>query len=159
VTLGGPLLHPELASLGFLLGTWSGSGRGSYPGSSAFDYDEELGFAHGGKPLLVYVMQTSRRDDHSPSHGERGFWRCRNSAELDTVVAHATGHAEISVGSVDGNAVTLESTSVVGWRGSKEVLAISRRISLDGDVLTDALDMQAVGHDLQGHVVAELRRE
>jgi hypothetical protein len=65
----------------------------------------------------------------------------------------------VTLRSVDGNAVTLESTSVVGWRGSKEVLAISRRISLDGDVLTDALDMQAVGHDLQGHVVAELRRE
>ena len=159
MTLSGPLLHPELASLGFLLGTWSGSGRGSYPGSEAFDYDEELTFAHEGKPLLAYAMRTSRNDDHSPAHAERGFWRCRNSGKLDTVVAHATGHAEISVGSVDGNAVTLESTSVVGWRGSKEVLAISRRISLDGDVLTDALDMQAVGQGLQAHVVAELRRQ
>jgi hypothetical protein len=158
VTLSAPLLHPELASLGFLLGTWSGSGRGSYPGSQAFDYDEELTFAHQGKPLLAYAMRTSRHDDHSPAHAERGFWRCRNSAELDTVVAHATGHAEISVGSVDGSAVTLESTTVVGWRGSKEVLAITRRISLDGDVLTDALDMQAVGQGLQTHVVAELRR-
>jgi hypothetical protein len=158
VALSGPLLHPELAALGFLVGTWSGTGAGSYPGSGAFDYEEDLTFTHEGKPVLAYAMRTSRHGDNAPAHAERGFWRCHNSVDLDSVVAHATGHAEVSAGSVETTTVTLESTSVVGWRGSKEVLAISRRIFLDGDVLTDSLDMKAVGQRLQAHVVAELRR-
>jgi ribonuclease HII len=65
---------------------------------------------------------------------------------------------EVSAGSVVAATVTLESTAVIGWRDSKEVLAISRRLSLDDDVLNDALAMQAVGHELQAHVSAELRR-
>ena len=159
MTLGGPLLHPELAALGFLVGTWAGTGAGSYPGSDAFDFEEELTFSHEGKPVLAYALRTSLHSDNAPAHAERGFWRCRDSVDLDTVVAHATGHAEVSAGSVDATTVKLESMSVVGWRGSKEVLEISRRISLDGDVLTDCLDMKAVGQRLQAHVVAELRRK
>lgn len=159
MTLGGPSLHPELAALGFLVGTWSGTGAGSYPGTDAFDFEEELTFSHEGKPVLAYAMRTSRHSGNAPAHAERGFWHCRDSVDLDTVVAHATGHAEVSAGSVDATTVKLVSTSVVGWRGSKEVLEISRRISLDGDVLTDWLDMKAVGQRLQTHVVAELRRK
>jgi hypothetical protein len=153
-----PALHPELAALEFLVATWAGSGEGSYPGSSAFTFEEELTFSHEGKPVLGYLMRTSLSGGNVPAHAERGFWRCSNSDELDSVVAHATGHVEVSVGRIEANSVTLESNNVIGWRGAKEVLTIWRRLSLDGDVLTDALGMGAVGHELQAHVHAELRR-
>ena len=158
MTPAGPVLHPDLSVLDFLIGTWEGAGSGSYPGSEPFEYAEELTFAHEGKPLLAYAMRTWRSAESQPSHSERGFWRCRHSVHLDAVVAHATGHVEVSVGTVDTTSVELRSTSVIGWRGAKEVLAISRKIWLEGDVLTDSLGMQAVGHELQDHVVAKLRR-
>jgi hypothetical protein len=158
VTPVGPVLHPELSPLEFLVGNWIGTGAGSYPGSEPFDFEEELTFSHEGKPVLAYQMRTSRMGGDAPSHAERGFWRCRDSLNVDTVVSHATGHVEVSAGSVVAATVTLESTAVIGWRDSKEVLAISRRLSLDDDVLNDALAMQAVGHELQAHVSAELRR-
>jgi hypothetical protein len=158
VTPGGPALHPELVALEFLVGTWQGTGAGNYPGSEPFEYEEELTFAHQGKPVLSYLMRTSQLGSNTPSHAEQGFWKCQASVNVDSVVAHATGHVEVSEGSAQASSVNLESTSVVGWRGAKEVLAISRRISLEGEVLTDSLCMQAVGHPLQAHVVAQLRR-
>jgi hypothetical protein len=147
-----------LWALDFLLGTWVGGGSGSYPGSEPFEFREELTFSHEGKPVLGYLMQTSRFGGDVPSHAERGFWKCRDSRDLDTVVAHATGHVEVSAGSVMATSVTLESSNVVGWRGAKEVLGISRRISLNDGLLIDALGMKAVGQPLQAHVHAELRR-
>ena len=154
-----PTLHPHLSPLAFLVGSWVGKGAGAYPGSEPFDFEEELTFSHQGKPVLAYLMRTWRVGGDAPSHAERGFWSSRDSRDLDSVVAHATGHVEVSEGIVVANSVTFESTAVVGWRGAKEVLAIARRVSLDDDVLTDALDMQAVGQELQAHVHAELRRK
>lgn len=152
-------LHPDLLPLEFLLGSWVGHGAGSYAGSEPFDFEEELTFSHEGKPVLAYTMRTSVSDANVPSHAERGFWKCSASRDLDSVVAHATGHVEVSTGAVMTNSVTLESAGVVGWRGAKEVLTISRQLSLADGVLTDALAMQAVGQNLQAHVCAELRRK
>ena len=154
----GQVLHPELAAVGFLVGNWSGCGRGSYPGSEPFDYEEELTFSHTGKPVLMYTMRTSLGPGGPPSHAEHGFWRCRDGNHVDCVAAHATGHVEISSGMVDRTAVEMASTSVAAWPGSKEVVALGRRLQLAGDILTDRLEMQAVGQMLQAHVVAELRR-
>jgi hypothetical protein len=153
-----PALHPDLEPLAFLIGTWRGLGSGSYPGSRSFDYEEELSFSHEGKPVLASVMRTWRADNGAPSHGERGFWKCKHGTQVDTVIAHATGHAEVGQGFVEARCVEVSSSSIVAWRGSKEVLAIKRRIALRGDVLVERLDMKAVGQDLQGHVAAELRR-
>jgi hypothetical protein len=144
--------------LAFLLGTWRGGGSGSYPGSKSFEYEEELTFSHVGKPVLVYTMRTSQSPAGPPSHAEHGFIRCHEGSRLDCVAAHATGHVEVSCGTVDGNSVKLASTSVLAWPGSKEVVALGRWVQVAGDVLTDRLDMQATGHMLQTHVVADLKR-
>jgi hypothetical protein len=158
VTPDGPVLHPELAALEFLIGNWRGRGSGSYSGSQRFDYEEELTFTHVGKPVLAYSMRTRLSPGGSGSHSEQGFWRCRDLSRLDCVASHATGHVEVSSGSVVGSAVQLSSTSILAWPGAKEVVALGRRLHLAGDVLTDQLEMQAVGQMRQAHVVAELRR-
>jgi THAP4-like, heme-binding beta-barrel domain len=158
VALVGASLHPDLAPVEFLLGTWAGTGSGSYPGSEPFAYDEELTLSHSGKPVAAYAMKTWRGAERTVSHSESGFWRCHDVSQLDTVVAHATGHVEISTGSIKEMAVDLNSSTVVGWRGAKEVLTIRRRLFVDRDVLVDELDMEAVGHELQAHVVARLHR-
>ncbi len=153
-----PVLHPDLAALGFLVGKWRGSGSGSYPGSRPFEYEEELTFSHVGKPVLVYTMRTSLGPGGPASHSEQGFWRCHDGNRLDCVAAHATGHVEVSTGSVDGTSVKLASTSVSAWPDSKEVIALGRQVLVEGDVLTDRLEMQAVGQTLQTHVLAKLER-
>ncbi len=158
MTPDGPVLHPALAALEFLIGDWHGGGSGSYPGSQRFDYEEELTFTHSGKPVLAYSMRTRLSPGGSASHSEQGFWRCGDLGRLDCVAAHVTGHVEVSSGCVEGTSVQLSSSSIAAWPGAKEVVALGRRLHLTGDVLTDQLEMQAVGQKRQAHVVAKLRR-
>jgi hypothetical protein len=158
VTPEAPALHPELVALEFLLGNWRGQGRGSYPGSEPFEFEEELVFSHAGKPVIVYSMRTWLNPAGPVSHAENGFWRCRDHTRVDCVAAHATGHVEISSGSVDGPAVLLSSSSISAWPGAKDVAALGRRLQLVDGVLEDSIEMQAVGQVRQGHTVARLRR-
>ena len=53
-----PELHDDVASLAFLLGTWSGEGTGSYPTIEPFAYRETLRFDHVGEPYLLYVQES-----------------------------------------------------------------------------------------------------
>ena len=68
-------MHPDLAALTFLLGTWRGSGRGEYPTIDPFPYDEEVVVEHVEEPFLLYRQSSWSPDDGEPLHLERGFLR------------------------------------------------------------------------------------
>ncbi|WP_179466748.1 peroxynitrite isomerase [Mycolicibacterium vinylchloridicum] len=158
-----PELHPDVAVLAPLLGTWAGAGAGEYPTIDSFGYREEITLGHVGKPFLTYSQRTRASDDGRPLHAETGYLRVPSPGRIELVVAHPTGVTEIDEGtlSVERHGLTIEVASTsIGLTGSaKSVTALSRSFRLDGDRLTYSVSMAAVGVPLTHHLAATLRRQ
>lgn len=155
-------IHPDVAVLAPLLGTWIGQGAGEYPTIHPFGYVEEVVFGHIGKAFLTYMHRTNASDDGRPLHGESGYVRAPVPGRIEWVVAHTSGIAELLEGTLlaDGPtiAMELEATTVARPPSAKEVTALSRSIRLDGDELSYTLRMAAMGQPLQQHLAATLHR-
>jgi len=157
-------LHPLCKPLAPLLGTWRGSGAGSYPTIEDFDYSEELMFGHVGKPFLSMGQRTRDASTGQPLHAETGYLRALPDGAVEFTVAQPSGVVEIDVGSVaetsDGLVVELESAQVGLTPSAKSVTAVRRRLHLAGETLVSELWMAAVGEaDLIHHVRAELSQQ
>ncbi|BBY00117.1 peroxynitrite isomerase [Mycobacterium seoulense] len=156
-------LHPDLAALAPLLGTWAGRGSGEYPTIQPFDYLEEVVFSHVGKPFLAYAQKTKAPADGKPLHAETGYLRVPQPGHVELVLAHPSGITEIEVGtySVTGALIEIElSTTEVGLTPTaKEVTALGRSFRIDGDELSYSVRMGAVGQPVQHHLAAVLHRQ
>ena len=155
-------LHPSIAMLAPLLGSWVGRGSGAYPTIAPFNYTEEVSIGHAGKPFLTYSQRT-HSEEGQPLHAETGYIRMPAPGRVELIVAHPTGVAEVDEGSLavtqDGLVLDVQSTMVAATTSAKEVAALSRSIRVDADELSYTLQMAAVGLPLQHHLSAILHRQ
>jgi hypothetical protein len=156
-------LHPGIAVLASLLGTWTGQGAGEYPTIEPFGYVEEVTFGHSGKPFLTYGQRTKASDDGRPLHAETGYVRVPSPGRVEWVLAHPTGITEIQEGALSVSATTIDmelNATTIGLTASaKDVTALARSIHVDGDELTYTVRLGAVGQPLQHHLAATLHRK
>jgi hypothetical protein len=155
-------LHPDVAVLAPLLGTWEGSGTGEYPTIDDFSYAESITFTHIGKPFVAYTQRTMHPDSGLPMHAESGYLRVPMPGSIEIVMAQPTGLAEIYEGAVVGGedplVIDVRSSSIGSTSTAKAVTVTERTISVTGDDLNYTFRMAAVGHPLTHHLSATLHR-
>ena len=152
-------LHPDVAELGFLIGTWRGRGTGVYPTIEPFTYEEEITIRPAsGKPFLVYEQRTRRPATGEPLHAEVGYFRAVGGPTVELVVAQPTGIAEVHTGTLRDATVHLRSVEVARTPTAKEVTSVERTLVVEDATLRYELHMGAVGQPHQLHLKAVLHR-
>src|ERR1035438_10097550 len=93
-----------------------------------------------------------------PLGTETGYWRPQPDGQVEVVLAHPTGIAEIYLGQVTGTKIEMSTDVVARTSTAKEVTAGHRLYGMVGPDLAWAYDMAAVGQPLQPHLSAQLKR-
>ncbi len=155
-------LHPDCGPVVWLLGSWQGSGRGDYPTIEAYQYHQELVFQQDGRPFLHYFSRSWIVDEEGATvrqaAQETGFLRCRPEGQVEFVLAHNTGFAEVWYGVAEDGKLELRTAGVGYTETAKEVVSGHRLYgNVEGDLLY-AYDMEAMGQLLQPHLWARLQR-
>jgi hypothetical protein len=147
----------------WLIGTWRGVGVGGYPTVPEFRFSQEVTFSElPGKPFLHHLSRSWLLDDDGnevrPLAQETGYWRPEADGAIELLLAHPTGYVEVWVGTADGAKIELNTDAVVRTKTAKDYTAGHRLYGqVKGDLLW-AYDMAAMGHPLQPHLSATLKR-
>src|SRR5215217_8383036 len=101
----GELLTTISHVLDILEGTWTGDGRGQFPGVTSFDFRETLVFTRRDKKNLAYEQRTQKlydgQTEYVPSHWESGFISILENGDLQLVNIQVGGRNEMMIGSVE----------------------------------------------------------
>jgi hypothetical protein len=121
-----PLLAP-------FLGTWRGTGTGTFPTMPEFRYEEEIRFEDMGGDV-AYFQRAWDPDSGMVLHAEAGIWRATGAGTVVATIAQAR-RTEVSEGSAEGGRVELASTSTGAAAGVMPVTSSRRSYRLTGDQL------------------------
>ncbi|MCA0437955.1 MAG: FABP family protein [Austwickia sp.] len=157
-------LPPVLAPLAWLVGRWEGAGVVGYPSMTAANFGQEVICSHDERAFLRWESRSWLLDDAGnqvrQSATELGFWRVLASGEIELLLTHPTGIVEMYVGAKDPvrPAVQLRTDSVMRSPEAKAYNAATRMYGYVEGELMWAMDMAAMGHPLQSHLSARLKR-
>lgn len=156
-------MHQLIEPYEFLIGTWEGHGRGSYPTIDDFQYAETVTFmALPGKPFLRYEQKTANPQG-VPMHTEVGYFRPHEGGHIEFTLAQPTGQTEL----LEGTATTNDDgsiTIVLGYSElhnattAKRVEQTTRHYVFNSNrtAFHHEFNMAAVGQPLQNHLVSDL---
>ena len=156
-------LNKDLYPLAWMIGTWTGTGRGEYPGLEPFDFAQEVTFNHDGQNFLNYYSRTwiidANKDIVRPHEYETGFWKVRDGKILEVVTSHSQGITNGWVGLVDGPKIQLALDK--GYAAPSAVIVDEgqRLYGLVEGELFYAYDMAAQGHEIQAYMWSSLQRQ
>jgi hypothetical protein len=159
-------MHPALAPLVDLVGTFEGDGEGDYPTIAPFRYRERVAFGHAGKPLLTYQQQTWQPGTEVPMHTEVGYLRVPGPAggdppgttRVEFLITQPTGIVEVEEGTLADGVMTLATTTLGRTATAKDVRSVRRTFVLRDDLLVYDLWMAFAHVPDTHHLHAELRR-
>lgn len=162
-------LPAQLYPLAWLIGSWAGVGVIGYPPViDEAQFGQEIEFSHDGRPFLSYRSTTWLLDDDGnqtePLTSETGYWRPAatqrddEATELEVLVTHPTGVAELYIGAVKGPRIDLATDAVVRSATGPDYSAATRLFGLvEGDLLW-AYDITAFGQPMKSYASARLKR-
>lgn len=170
-------LPAALAPLAWLVGRWEGAGIIGYPTIEDVRFGQEVEFRHDGRAFLHYRSQAYLLDeDGNPVRrlaSETGYWRvgappqagtgtgpdpAPGRTDVEVILAHPTGVAEIYLGQVSGPRIELTTDVVARTSTAKEYSAATRMYGLvEGDLLW-VMEMAAAGQPMTPHASARLKR-
>lgn len=134
-------VNPQLLGLAWLLGTWEGEAKGSWPGLGDFHVGQRIDFSSNGKPYLHYLSQTYYLDDDGnptkPFTMETGFWFPHDDATIDVVLADADGWVENYTGTIAGTKIELTTDIVARIKSADEPYTGGSRLygNVDGQLM------------------------
>lgn len=149
--------------LSLLEGTWTGEGRGEFPGVTSFGYRETLTFTRREENSLSYEQKTQKlydgQTEYLPSHGETGFIRILEHGEMELVSAQA-GRSEVLIGSIEQISAVFRihfvSKSITN---DPRMISSTRTFELEGDTLRYEMAMHTTKvEQLTPHLKMTLQR-
>uniref|UniRef100_A0A914XKU8 THAP4-like heme-binding beta-barrel domain-containing protein n=1 Tax=Plectus sambesii TaxID=2011161 RepID=A0A914XKU8_9BILA len=157
-------VHERLAHVKWLIGNWkSVEGEVMYPTmKEPVKIIEILEISHKGNPVFNYRARAINAETGKPMHEEEGFIKVSKQPEDHTTVAlllaHANGVADISEGTVDVNAKSMELHSHMNKIQTpsfvpQTVTQMKRVIQrTDDDTLVQTLQMATPTTELTDHI-------
>jgi THAP domain-containing protein 4 len=149
--------------LDLLEGTWTGEGRGEFPGVTSFSYRERLTYTRRDKNSLTYEQKTQKlydgQTEYLPSHAETGSIRMLGNGELELLSAQK-GRNEVLIGSIEpvGTMFRIHfvSTSITD---DPRMISSMRTFELEGDTLRYEMAMHTTKVEgLTPHLKIALQR-
>jgi hypothetical protein len=155
-------IHPDVAPLAWLVGRWEGAGIVGYPTIESAQFGQEIVCSHDGRPFLEWQSRTWLLDEEGnkvrPLARELGFWRGVGDGEVELLLTHPTGIVELYYGTVVPAKIELRTDGVMRSPTAKDYAAGHRLYGYVNSNLMWAMDMAAMGQELQSHLSGELKR-